>query len=131
MVNIISFIVLLLCCWAQIFSNICLLKKNVRLIDLLNEKNRCIEHLMDILVQHGYYDKNTFGELYNAALEHLKSINVDTDNLTFDVKSIELFETLMKSKGCKRPVDDILFIDHEEFIPFEYNGNSYVIEIYW
>lgn len=131
MLNIISFIVLLICSWALIASNIALLKKNERLLDALNDKNQCIDNLMDILVQHEYFDKNSFKSLYNAAHEYLVSMNYDVDGLEFEVTSLGLFEILMKSKGCERPIDDIFFDDHEEYIPFEYNGDSYVIEVFW
>lgn len=131
MLNIISFIVLLICSWALIAANIALLKKNERLLDALNDKNQCIDHLMDVLVQHQYFDKNTFKSLYNSAYGYLVSNGYDVDGLEFEVTSFKLFEILMKSKGYKRPIDDIFFVDHEEYIPFEYNGDSYVIEVFW
>lgn len=131
MLNIISFISLLLCSWALIFANISLLKKNERLLDLLNDKNQCIDHLMDILVQHEYYDKNSFKSLYNLAYGYLVSNGYDMDGIDFNVTSFEIFEILMKSKGYKRPVDDIFFVDHDEYFTFDYNGDSYVIEVFW
>ena len=55
----------------------------------------------------------------------------EVEDLEFEVISLGLFEILMKSNGCKRPIDDIFFTDHDEYIPFEYNGDSYVIELFW
>lgn len=137
MVNIISFIAMVICCWVLVASNIALLRKNERLIDTndrlldaLNNKNQCIDHMMDVLVQHQYFDKNTFKSLYNSAYGYLVSNGYDVDGLEFEVTSFKLFEILMKSKGYKRPIDDIFFVDHEEYIPFEYNGDSYVIELF-
>lgn len=130
MVNIISFIVLLICTWALVAANIALLKKNERLLDALNNKNHCIDDLMDVLVQHEYYDENTFKSLYNAAYGYLVSNGYDVDGLEFEVTSYKFFEILMKSKGCKKPIDDIFFLDHDEYIPFKYNGDSYVIEVF-
>lgn len=138
MLNIISFIVLLICTWVLVASNIGLLRKNERLIDTndrlldaLNYKNHCIDELMDVLVQHQYFDKNTFKSLYNAAYGYLVSDGYDMDGIQFDITSFKLFEILMKSKGYKRPIDDIFFVDHDEYIPFEYDGDSYVIEVFW
>ena len=131
MLNIISFIVLLICSWALIDANITLLRKNERLLDALNDRNHCIDDLMDVLTQHEYYDENTFKSLYNAAHEYLVSDGYNIEDVEFNITSFRIFEILMKSKGYKRPIDDIFFVDHEEYIPFEYNGDSYVIEVFW
>ena len=131
MLNIISTIAMTLTTWALIAINISLLNKNKRLIDTLKEKNNCIEYLMDILVQHEYFDKNTYKSLYNAAYGYLKNMNYDIDGISFDVIPFAIFETLMKSKGYKRPIDDIFFVDHDEFFLFEHGDDSYVIEVFW
>lgn len=127
MINIISFIALLLCSWALIIVNCKLLKDNKSLIDL------CFKYKQVLNIKYGIAADDTKIIDINLIYGLLKK--AESEGYVIDETEISCiywfddFIEMKKLKGEAEIFDDVYFIEHEEYILIEYESDYFVIEL--